>query len=99
MTAKITRLDSYDDGPALFVPGTDPTQILEDAQGELDTDEEIVPGDIRVGWYRVNPCTPYFCEDGGGHTGHWTPTPGKTRGGFQGAIVYVRHREEAEATP
>lgn len=90
MTARIMRLDCEGE-QQIFVPGTDPAEILAAAAGELDTDEEIFTqlDDVKVGWWRVNPCSPENCWDDGRHHGHWTQTGRQTRGGFQGAAVTV----------
>lgn len=95
MTAKVTRLSAPDD-ETLFVPGNDPAEILATAQAEIEDHEEVITAldDIKVSWWRVNPCRPGNCYDGGGHNGHWTPTSGRTRGGFQGATVEVGYRED-----
>jgi hypothetical protein len=87
MSAQIVHLN--DD--MMFVPGTDPARILEEATGELDTGQVVLTPleDVEIGWHRVNPCHPNSCDDGGGHNAHWQPTPGKTRGGFQGALLEI----------
>jgi hypothetical protein len=81
----------------LFVPGTDPAQIVADGNAFLADDEAFRAGlaeglsvttpldKVRIAWFRVNPCGPNVCGDN--HNGHWTETPEKTRGGFQGAEV------------
>lgn len=88
--ARIVYIEHWDKD-VLFVPGTDPAQIVADgnvylAANVADWGDEVAvvtpPEQVRVAWYRVNPC---HCGDG--HCGHWDETAGKTRGGFQGAMV------------
>lgn len=96
MTARIIHIEHWDRDD-LFVPGTDPKQIVADGNMYLDREKNefgedaivvTAPGQIRIGWYRVNPCKPGInCGDE--HIGHWAETEGKTRGGFQGAMVTI----------
>jgi hypothetical protein len=100
--ARIIPIEHWD-RDVLFVPGTDPEQIIADGNAYLarnpnnEYDEDAVittpPDEIRIGWYRVNPCKPGVnCGDY--HCGHWVDTPERTRGGFQGAMVTVGCRSE-----
>jgi hypothetical protein len=94
--ASIRLIASWND-EHLFVPGNDPARIIADGNEFLVSDEArttgladglivITPqGKVRVSWYRVNPCSPSTCGDF--HNGHWTETPERTRGGFQGAMI------------
>lgn len=93
--AKIARIEDWDGEGNLFVPGTDPTQILRDAQGEIDEGESVLTAieEIKVEWFRVNPCHPSNCYDGGHHSGHWVRTGSPTRGGFQGALLMTVNEE------
>jgi hypothetical protein len=96
--AQITRIVG-DFAENLFVPGVDPEAILHAARGALDDDDEVILTPVRgieVRWFRVNPCHPNSCWDGGIHNGHWTPTDGKTRGGFQGAMLATGYRDHLD---
>ncbi|KAB2347312.1 hypothetical protein [Actinomadura rudentiformis] len=96
--AAITRIEDWDGSGNLFVPGTDPAQILRDAQGAIDVDEIVLTraDEIAIEWFRVNPCHANNCYDGGHHNGHWTRTSGQTRGGFRGALLVTGYRDEVE---
>jgi len=96
--ARIITIDRWNSAD-LFVPGIDPAQIVADGNAwlaenswDLGAEEGVSfvvttpTEDIRVGWYRVNPCGD-TCPCGEGFVGHWVPTDGPTRGGFQGAMV------------
>ena len=91
MAAKIARIWNEDIGDILVVPGTDPEQILKDAAGELDDGEKVITPleDVKVRWWRVSPCHPNSCHNGGGHRTHYEDWHGKTRGGFQAAGVEI----------
>ena len=96
MTAKIARIYCEDIGEVLVVPGTDPTQILKDAAGELDTGEKIYTAleDVKVRWWRVSPCHPNSCYNGGGHRTHYEDWHGRTRGSFQAAGLEIGPDDE-----
>lgn len=93
--AKIARFYSFDSDSMILVPGTDPAQILTDAAGELDDDEEITTplDDVEVEWWRTSPCHPNSCGEGP-HRIHYHPTRGRSRGGFQAAALEIGFREE-----
>jgi hypothetical protein len=107
--ARIITIDSWN-GRDLFVPGTDPARIIADGNAwlakeswDLGAEEGVTfvittpTEDIRIGWYRVNPCSD-TCPCGERYVGHWVSTDGPTRGGFQGAMVaYGLPRKTAEA--
>ena len=96
MTAKIARIYNEDIGEMLVVPGADPAQILEDAKGELDAAEHVFTSleDIKVRWWRVSPCHPNSCYEGGGHHVHYEDCHGRTRGSFQAAGLAIGYRDE-----
>lgn len=88
---EITRIWNEDIGDVLVVPGSDPGQILKDAAGELEDGEKIFTAleDVRVRWWRVTPCHPNSCGDGGGHRAHYEDHHGRTRGSWLAAGVEV----------
>jgi hypothetical protein len=99
MSAKIARIWNEDIGDILVVPGTDPEQILKDAAGELDDGEKILTAveDVKVRWWRVSPCHPNSCSEGGGHRTHYEDNHGKTRGSFQAAGIEISTDDERSA--
>lgn len=91
--AKVTQIYGWDDSEYLIVPakpGTETAEILATVRRELDDGYVVLddPDDVRIEWWRVNPCHPNSCGEGP-HKGHWTQTANQTRGGFTAAQIRV----------
>jgi hypothetical protein len=91
MAAQIARIYNPDIGELLVVPGTDPEQILKDAAGEIEDGEKVFTSfdEVKVRWWRVSPCHPNSCGEGGGHQAHYEDHHGRTRGSFQAAGIVI----------
>lgn len=99
MAAKIARIWNEDCGDMLVVPGVNPAEILADASLYLDDDERIVTtsDEVRVRWWRVSPCHPNSCPEGGGHHTHYEDSHRKTRGSFQAAGLEIDTTDDRSA--
>jgi len=98
----MARIIEISDSGGIFVPGTTSEEILKRGnEWAAPRAEKVItdPAKVRVQWFRVNPCNPQNCYDGGGHCGHWEPTREQTRGGFRGAIVELGYAPELDEDP